>query len=67
MAVTTDSVTRHLKELIDALDRRVPQVERAGEDLIARQAAALRALAVARLAELTRDDPSAAGDRDDEV
>jgi len=67
MAVKTDSVARHLKELIDALDRRVPHVERAGEDVIARQAAALRALAVDRLAELTRDDPSVAGDRDDEV
>jgi hypothetical protein len=66
MAVKTDSIARHLKELIDALDRRVPHVERAGEDVIARQAAALRALAVERLAELTRDE-SSTGERDAEV
>jgi hypothetical protein len=56
MEVKVDSVVQHLRELIDALDRRVPHVERAGEDIIARQAAALRALAVDRLAELTRGD-----------
>jgi hypothetical protein len=33
---------RHLYELIAALDRRVPRVERAGEVAIARDAAALR-------------------------
>jgi hypothetical protein len=64
MEVKTDSVARHLKELIDALDRRVPHVERAGEEDIVRQAAALRALAVDRLAELTRD--STLADRGDE-
>lgn len=42
---------RHLRELIAALDRRVPHVERAGEVEIARAAAALRAKAVQRLAE----------------
>lgn len=67
MAVKTDSVAQHLKELIDALDRRVPHVERAGEDVIVRQAAALRALAVDRLAELTRNDASSTGDGDDDV
>jgi hypothetical protein len=67
MAVKSDSVAQHLKELIDALDRRVPHVERAGEDVIARQAAALRALAVDRLAELTRNDASTPGDGDDDV
>jgi hypothetical protein len=41
-----------LHELIAALDRRVPHVERAGEEAIARDAAALRAKAVTRLAEL---------------
>ena len=43
---------RALEELISALDRRVPHVERAGEAAIARDAAALRAKAVKRLAEL---------------
>jgi len=43
-----------LEELIAALDRRLPRVEQAGEAAIARDAAALRATAVARLAELAR-------------
>jgi hypothetical protein len=45
-------LARELKELVAALDRRVPHVERAGEVTIAREASALRAKAVARLAEL---------------
>lgn len=45
-------LTRELEELIAALDRRVPRVEQAGEATIARDAAALRAKAVDRLAEL---------------
>jgi hypothetical protein len=45
---------RELEELIAALDRRVPQVWQAGEAAIARDAAALRAKAVERLAELAR-------------
>jgi hypothetical protein len=55
MAVTTPELTRALEELIEALDRRVAQVERAGEATIARDAAALRAKAVNRLAELARE------------
>jgi hypothetical protein len=43
-----------LEELIAALDRRLPRVEQAGEAAIARDAAALRAKALARLAELAR-------------
>ena len=43
-----------LRELIDALDRRVPRVERAGEAQIAKDAAALRRQAVNRIAELSR-------------
>jgi hypothetical protein len=43
---------RHLRELIAALDRRVPQVERVGEIEIARAAAALRKKAEQRLASL---------------
>lgn len=53
MAVTTNQLVRELQELISALDRRVPRVERAGEASIARDAAALRAKAVERLAEVT--------------
>jgi hypothetical protein len=44
-----------LQELIAALDRRVPQVQRAGEAAIARAAAALRVEALERIAELQRD------------
>ena len=43
---------RHLHELIAALDRRVPRVERAGEVAIARDAAALRKKALQRIAKL---------------
>ena len=46
-------VIRELNELIDALDRRVPHVERAGEIAIARTAAALRDAALKRIQELT--------------
>ena len=43
---------RHLRELIAALDRRVPRIERAGEVKIARDAAALRDKALKRIAAL---------------
>ena len=43
---------RHLYELIEALDRRVPQVERIGEIDIAREGHALRERALQRIAEL---------------
>jgi hypothetical protein len=43
-----------LRELIDALDSRVPHLEREGETRIANDAAALREKALARLAELER-------------
>ena len=43
MAVTAPDLTRELKALIAALDRRVPRAEEAGEAFIARDAAALRA------------------------
>ena len=45
-------LARELRELIAALDRRVPRVEQAGAPAIARDAAALRAKAVIRLAEI---------------
>ncbi len=50
----SEALIRHLRELIAALDRRVPNIERQGETVIASEAAALRARAVARLAELER-------------
>lgn len=53
-AAAAPDLVRELEELIAALDRRVPRVEEAGELLIARDAAALRAKAVERLAELLR-------------
>ena len=43
---------RHLRELIEALDRRVPQIERSGEIAIAQDAATLRAKALERLVHL---------------
>lgn len=46
------NVIATLSELIDALDRRVPHIERAGESRIAGDAARLRSEAVARLNEL---------------
>ena len=51
--VDTDLVVRALRELVDALDRRVPHVERLGEARIARDAAALRNEAVNRIQELS--------------
>jgi hypothetical protein len=50
--VSANDLAAVLEELIAALDRRVPRVEQAGEAAIAQDAAALRAKAVARLAEL---------------
>ena len=45
---------RELHELIDAIDRRLPQVHRAGEVAIANAAATLRNQAEARINELER-------------
>jgi hypothetical protein len=49
---STARVIAALGELIDALDRRVPHIERAGEIQIARDAARLKSEAVARINEL---------------
>jgi hypothetical protein len=49
-----------LLELIAGLDRRVPQMERAGEVAIAEEAAALKAAALARIAELQSELPNVA-------
>ena len=55
-STTAETRRRHtvheLRELLAALDRRVPQVQRAGEVSIARAAAKLRAEAVKRIDEL---------------
>ncbi len=50
--LTTEQVIKNLHELITALDRRVPRLERTGEVGIARNAAALRREALKRIAEL---------------
>jgi len=47
---------RHLRELIAALDRRVPHIERIGEMAIARDAATLREKALARIAQIEAVD-----------
>ena len=46
---------QHLFELVAALDRRMPQVMRAGEAGIARDAATLRQRALRRIEELCAD------------
>jgi hypothetical protein len=50
-----DDVLHALRELITALDRRVPHVERLGEARIASEAASLRMEAVRRIEELTAE------------
>jgi hypothetical protein len=55
MAMTPSTAVRELMELVEALDRRVPQVERAGEAAIARDAAALKVRALKRIEELERE------------
>jgi hypothetical protein len=52
-----DDVPAALRELIDALDRRVPQVERVGEIRIAREAAALKKEAMRRIDVLKAASP----------
>ena len=52
MAVSLGDVTRRLRELIVALDRRTPRADRAAEVAIAHDAAVLREQAMNRLAEL---------------
>jgi len=52
VTATTKKLVRELNELIAALDRRVPQLERINEASIARDAEALKAKALKRLAEL---------------
>jgi hypothetical protein len=44
-----------LRDLVAALDRRIPQMGRGGEDAIARDSAALRSKALRRIEQLTND------------
>jgi hypothetical protein len=53
----SDLVVQALRELVDALDRRVAHVERLGEARIAREAAGLRKEALHRIQELTAASP----------
>lgn len=55
-----DLVVNALRELVDAIDRRVAHVERLGEARIAREASGLRREALHRIHELT----AASSDRD---
>jgi hypothetical protein len=68
MAVKPTDLERALHELIDALDRRVPHMERVGEASIASDAARLRAAAVKRLEELgERERPNTASDTPSDI
>jgi len=49
----------HLRQLIDALNRRVPHIERVGEAAIARDAAELMKQALKRLKALEKSDSRA--------
>jgi hypothetical protein len=51
-----DGVLAALRELVAALDRRLPHVERMGEVQIAREAAALREAAAKRIGELLPEE-----------
>ena len=53
-ALATQSLIDDLLELVAALDRRVPQLDRDGERAIARDASTLRLAALTRIAELAR-------------
>jgi len=52
MAMKRSRLVRELLELVAALDRRMPQAQRAGEVSIARDAAALKARAMKRIEEI---------------
>jgi len=56
MALNRAELVCELRELIAALDRRVPRAERAGEAAIAGDAAALKVEALRRLGELEREE-----------
>ena len=53
-----DTLRQDLLELVAALDRRVPRLDREGEGAIVRDAQALRRAALMRVAELERSLPT---------
>lgn len=55
-ARSKEELVRHLRQLVEALDRRVPHIERDGEDQIANDAHALKELAMRRLAQLEEEE-----------
>jgi len=55
-ALARKRAIRHLRQLIDALNRRVPHMERVGEARIARDAEDLKARALKRLKSLEESD-----------
>jgi hypothetical protein len=59
MRARPSDIAATLRELIDAVDRRVPHLERAGEPRVAQMAAALRGEAACRLAAMSRFDDEA--------
>lgn len=64
MKITTNSIViRTLQELVAALNRRMPRAQHAGEAAIARDAAVLKATALARIAELQGGPASEGGVR----
>ena len=54
---TANRIVSTLRELISALDRRVPHVDRPGELRIARDAQMLRRQAVAQIEAMSRQEP----------
>ena len=54
--ISERSVLEDLRELVAALDRRVPHLDRKGERDIARDAAALREEAMNRIREIENED-----------
>ena len=48
------TIVKELRELIRAIDRRLPHIERSGEEEIERTARKLRSDAVTRIAEIER-------------
>jgi hypothetical protein len=54
------SLVQDLRELIAAIDRRMPRLEREGESAIARDAQGLRHVALKRIAELEQVRSAAA-------
>jgi hypothetical protein len=57
VAGVADDTIADLHRLVEALDRRLPRFEQAGEAQIARDAAELRQKAIALIARLAREMP----------